>query len=71
MRYVIVDLEATCWQTGTSQARQEIIEIGAVMLLSSEARSPSEFAEFVRPVVEPELSDFCIRLTGITQQEVD
>jgi inhibitor of KinA sporulation pathway (predicted exonuclease) len=71
MRYVIVDLEATCWDKGTRPARMEIIEIGAVMLPSAAAPPSSEFAEFVRPVREPVLSRFCIELTGIQQSDVD
>jgi inhibitor of KinA sporulation pathway (predicted exonuclease) len=71
MTYVIVDLEATCWEKGTKPARMEIIEIGAVKLLSDGARPAHEFAEFVRPVQEPILSDFCTGLTGIRQVDVD
>jgi 3'-5' exoribonuclease 1 len=70
MRYVIVDLEATCWERGTSPARMEIIEIGAVLLESSAGQASREFACFVKPVVEPELSDFCTRLTSIRQEDV-
>ncbi|HLY26034.1 MAG TPA: 3'-5' exonuclease [Aggregatilineales bacterium] len=71
MNYIIVDLEATCWKTGTDPARQEIIEIGAVMLTPGAAQPMPEFARFVRPVNEPVLSDFCVSLTGITQADVD
>jgi inhibitor of KinA sporulation pathway (predicted exonuclease) len=71
MRYVIADLEATCWEKGTNPARMEIIEIGAVMLPSAAGEVESEFAEVVRPVREPVLSDFCIQLTGIRQIDVD
>jgi inhibitor of KinA sporulation pathway (predicted exonuclease) len=71
MRYVIVDLEATCWQKGTRPGRMEIIEIGAVMLASAAGDVTSEFARFVRPVQEPTLSEFCIHLTGIQQDDVD
>ena len=71
MRYVIVDLEATCWETGTARDRMEIIEIGAVLLEASAGPVHSEFARFVRPVVEPVLSDFCRQLTHIRQEDVD
>jgi 3'-5' exoribonuclease 1 len=71
MRYVIADLEATCWEKGTTPARMEIIEIGAVTLSSAAGDVTSEFGEFVRPVREPILSEFCIRLTGIRQSDVD
>ncbi len=71
MRYVIVDLEATCWETGTAPARMEIIEIGAVMLPGFGPEPGQEFARFVKPIAEPILSAFCTQLTGIRQQDVD
>jgi inhibitor of KinA sporulation pathway (predicted exonuclease) len=49
----------------------EIIEIGAVELLSAQAAPAREFSHFLRPVVERELSDFCRRLTSIQQHDVD
>ncbi|MEO1443138.1 MAG: 3'-5' exonuclease [Chloroflexota bacterium] len=69
MRYVIVDVEATCWETGTRVERQEIIEIGAVLLADMEP--VDEFARFIKPTNEPILSDFCKQLTSITQADVD
>lgn len=71
MRYIIVDLEATCWENTRNTDRMEIIEIGAVLLLSASDEPSSEFNRFVRPVVEPKLSDFCRKLTSITQAAVD
>jgi inhibitor of KinA sporulation pathway (predicted exonuclease) len=71
MRYVIADLEATCWESGTSPSRMEIIEIGAVNLASAAGEVTGQFGAFVRPVVEPIPSDFCVRLTGIEQSDVN
>ena len=71
MRYVIVDLEATCWMRRVEPQRMEIIEIGAVLLASNTSPIQTEFASFVRPVHEPTLSAFCMGLTGIRQQEID
>src|SRR5438067_4346899 len=71
MRYIIVDLEATCWERGGRPERMEIIEIGAVRLESASGPATDEFARFVRPVIEPSLSEFCKQLTGIRQQDVD
>jgi 3'-5' exoribonuclease 1 len=76
MRYIIVDLEATCWEkTGivdpAGNRPNEIIEIGAVMLPSASSPAVDEFGRFVRPVAEPALSDFCTKLTSITQPDVD
>jgi inhibitor of KinA sporulation pathway (predicted exonuclease) len=49
----------------------EIIEIGAVYLDSSRGPVVDEFARFVRPVLSPKLSQFCKKLTSITQVDVD
>jgi RNA:NAD 2'-phosphotransferase (TPT1/KptA family)/inhibitor of KinA sporulation pathway (predicted exonuclease) len=68
---LLVDLEATCWERSEHRADEmETIEIGALRIEpgSQQAR---EFQCFVRPVRHPLLSDFCRRLTSITQAEVD
>jgi inhibitor of KinA sporulation pathway (predicted exonuclease) len=49
----------------------ETIEIGAVRLAGPAGPSQDEFARFVRPLASPVLTEFCVRLTGITQSEVD
>lgn len=67
--YLIIDLEATCWDT-KDHDDNEIIEIGAVMV-SDDYRVVSEFQTFVKPVRNPILSDFCKGLTSITQEQVD
>jgi len=69
MHYVIVDLEATCWE-GRAPSRNEIIEIGAV-LVNDACETISEFEQFVQPVQQPILSNFCKELTTIRQQDVD
>lgn len=66
----VFDLEATCWEKGTTVERQEVLEVGAVRL-NADLSVTSEFQRFVRPVQEPTLSDFCRRLTGIKQEDVD
>jgi len=71
MRYVIVDLEATCWEGGANIERMEIIEIGAVTLESNTGPILEEFNTFVKPVDHPVLSDYCMQLTSISQTDVD
>lgn len=71
MRYIVLDLEATCWEEGQTPQRMEIIEIGAVSLPSATHAYDSEFQSFVRPVIEPQLSDFCRKLTTIDQSSID
>lgn len=69
MRYIIIDLEATCWKHGTRPSRMEIIEVGAVCL--QDGVIIDEFARFVKPIEQPKLSDFCVELTTIQQKDVD
>ena len=69
MNYVIVDLEATCWE-GRDGSKNETIEIGAV-LVNAQKQILSEFEQFVKPLMNPTLSDFCKNLTSITQAQVD
>ncbi|MGC1273304.1 MAG: 3'-5' exonuclease [Planctomycetaceae bacterium] len=71
MRYVIADLEATCWENVRHSPRMETIEIGAVRLASAVGPADGEFSEFVRPIASPKLSPFCISLTSIRQEDVD
>lgn len=70
MHYVVVDLEASCWEAAWVRHRMETIEIGAVRLDQS-MQVRDEFTSFVRPVVVPRLSSFCRKLTSISQEQVD
>lgn len=69
MNYIIVDLEATCWE-GSRLFNNEIIEIGALKI-NEEGSIVSEFSAFVKPLKHPILSEFCKELTSISQSEVD
>ncbi len=69
-KYIVVDLEATCWKTRQGNYTNEIIEIGAVMIDES-GKILSEFCQFIKPLKHPILSDFCKELTSITQSQVD
>ncbi|MFH1438386.1 MAG: 3'-5' exonuclease, partial [Pseudomonadota bacterium] len=71
MQYIVVDLEATCWERRSGVEEMEIIEIGAVRLDESSFEVTDEFAKFVRPVLNPVLSGFCTSLTSIRQKQVD
>ena len=52
MRYIIFDLEATCWRGRPPKGITEVIEIGAV-LVDRYGDATSTFSHFVRPVVNP------------------
>jgi len=69
---VIVDLEATCCNDNSFPRHEmEIIEIGAVAVNSATGEIRAEFQSFIRPVRNPVLTDFCIELTSISQEQVD
>lgn len=71
MYHIFVDLEATCWSKKEhDRNRMETIEIGAVKL-DATLTVCGEFCQFIRPVLSPQLSHFCRKLTTITQAEVD
>ena len=69
MHYIVFDLEATCWEERDNR-RNETIEIGAV-LINEKQEVISEFQQFVKPLMNPVLSDFCTNLTSIQQADVD
>ena len=71
-RIIIVDVEATCWETKEEQGQHpnEVIEIGACELdLTS-----GVISKLTSIAVKPEftyVNDFCTQLTGWTQQTID
>ena len=74
-RLIACDLEATCWEDPERRLTQaeetEIIEIGAVELCPRTYRPLRTFDSLVRPQRHPALSEYCLLLTGIRQQDVD
>ncbi len=69
MNFIILDLEATCWQGNSMDRNPEIIEIGACRV-NSYGEWIDRFQSFIKPVEHPRLSSYCIDLTGITQEQV-
>lgn len=75
---VVFDLEYTSWEgarernwSGPGEYR-EIVEIGAVLLdFAPGLPEIGALAEFARPRLNPQLSDYFTRLTGIAQAELD
>ena len=68
--FLIIDVEATCFETTFLLEQMEIIEVGAVWVNVS-GKILSELQFFVKPVATPQLSPFCKKLTGIGQENVD
>lgn len=70
MNYIIYDLECTCWENKSDTQTMETIEIGAVKL-NEYGEVIGAFNRFIRPKIHPVLSDFCIRLTSISQIDIN
>ena len=70
MNYIIYDIEATCWDGTPLADMQEIIEIGAVML-DDYGEIKGSYDRFIKPLLQPTLSPYCMRLTSIQQSDVD
>jgi inhibitor of KinA sporulation pathway (predicted exonuclease) len=69
---LIIDVEATCSNDGSvPREKMEIIEIGAIMINKNDINIISEFDIFIKPIMFPTLTEFCINLTSITQSDVD
>ena len=75
-----VDLEATCDEVEKSESprpltvvpdQMETIEIGLVVIDLESLEIIDEFQSFVRPLINPTLTDFCKQLTSIQQADVD
>jgi inhibitor of KinA sporulation pathway (predicted exonuclease) len=75
-----VDLEATCDEVEKSESprplavvpdQMETIEIGLVVIDLETLEIVDEFQRFVRPKINPTLTDFCKKLTSIQQADVD
>jgi len=70
MTFIVLDLEATCWQGNDMNRIPEIIELAAYSVNGYRDWIDS-FQRFVKPKTHPRLSAYCIELTGITQEQVN
>ncbi len=67
----IIDFEATCSDRGEIQRDEtEIIEF-ACFVVDRNLNEIFVFDKFVKPQLHPRLTEFCIKLTSITQDMVD
>ncbi|XP_074084330.1 3'-5' exoribonuclease 1 [Macrotis lagotis] len=67
----VIDFEATCEEGNPPEFTHEIIEFPIVLLNTHTLEIEDTFQQYVRPEINTQLSDFCINLTGITQDMVD
>lgn len=70
MNFIVYDLEAACWMGRPPKGINEIIEIGAIKL-NGYGEVTGRFERFVKPSANPILSNFCKKLTSISQEQVD
>ena len=69
--FLVIDLEATCDEEKRIRDRDmEIIEIGSVLVDAETLLPVAEHQTFVKPVRHPVLTEFCKKLTTITQADV-
>jgi inhibitor of KinA sporulation pathway (predicted exonuclease) len=74
---VLLDCEFTCWEmsmeTGWADKRYppEIIQIGLAVFDTKRDKHIEDYASYVRPRINPRLSDYCKKLLGLTQDVVD
>ncbi|KZV99066.1 hypothetical protein EXIGLDRAFT_726539 [Exidia glandulosa HHB12029] len=70
----ILDFESTCGAKSTSgwdRRKQEIIEFPVLVYNLQTREVDHVFHEYVRPTLQPKLTEFCTDLTGIEQGTVD
>jgi inhibitor of KinA sporulation pathway (predicted exonuclease) len=75
-QFVLFDLEWTTWEGAMARKwsgpgeHREVVQCGAV-LVDENLGEVASFLMYVRPQINPELSQYFIDLTHITQAEVD
>lgn len=74
---IVFDTEYTAWEgslqrgwSGPNEYR-EVVQIGAVKIDAQKFEVLDTFELLIKPVRNPQLSDYFIKLTGITQAAVD
>lgn len=70
MTFIVLDLEATCWQGNDMNREQEIIELAAYSVNGYRDWIDS-FQRFIKPKAHPRLSAYCMELTGIKQDQIN
>ena len=70
MKFIVYDIEATCWEGRPPGMVQETIEIGAYSV-DSFGQVGGAFSRLIKPLLHPQLSQFCRRLTQIEQPDIN
>ncbi|XP_052102016.1 3'-5' exoribonuclease 1-like isoform X2 [Mytilus californianus] len=67
---MVIDFEATC-EENNDNYDHEIIEFPVILVSLQSKQVVDEFHSYCKPRINPQLSEFCVQLTGITQDKVD
>ena len=77
MDFVVYDTEYTTWEGAMARKwlgeneYKEVIQIGALKVSFPDFEVKDSLKIYIKPQKNPVLSDYCKRLTGITQAEID
>ena len=69
-KIVVIDVETTCWEKRQRDQIMEVIEIGICLLDIGSGEISDRQSILVRPVYS-EVSEFCTKLTTLTQEVVE
>jgi len=69
---LVIDLEATCWEDNEYKQKNEmeIIELGGA-ILNDNFDLVGSVSVFIKPILNPVLTDYCKNLTSIGQEDVN
>ena len=77
MDFVIYDTEYTTWEGAMARKwlgdneYKEVIQIGALKVSFPEFEVKDCLKVYIKPQKNPLLSDYCKKLTGISQEQID
>ena len=69
-RFLVIDFEATC-DNPIQMDPMEIIEFPVLVVDGESFQIQHKFHRYVKPKINPQLTNFCINLTGILQETAD
>ena len=74
---ICLDLEYTCWENSIQddwpdpQFPAEILQVGMAVFDLIQGQCLNKFSAYVRPVLNPRMSDYCANLLQISQNIID
>ena len=74
---ICLDLEYTCWENSIQddwpdpQFPAEILQVGMAVFDLIQGQCLNNFSAYVRPILNPRMSDYCVNLLQISQNIID